>query len=223
MITPLPTDGYTQKPGCASLPFFGVQPTVITPEGKEIEGEWWLILSGLASVVFGVIMAARPGAGALAVLLCAASAAAHTWMFTPSRAHMEASTTRWAFRFPTSLDPTAHAHTRCIHTHSHKRARARARARFLTRARACGCARACLFGARSWRLSCTHARVCCIMHSRACAALCICARARQTRIISSSIIIIISYPLSLLRCAPRPSGYRVSGFGFRAWVVGLGV
>jgi acetyl-CoA synthetase len=38
MISPLPTAGYTQKPGCASLPFFGVQPTVITPEGKEIEG-----------------------------------------------------------------------------------------------------------------------------------------------------------------------------------------
>ena len=38
MITPLPTDGFTQKPGCASRPFFGVQPCIITPEGKEIEG-----------------------------------------------------------------------------------------------------------------------------------------------------------------------------------------
>ena len=38
MITPLPTEGFTQKPGCASRPFFGVQPVVITPEGKEIEG-----------------------------------------------------------------------------------------------------------------------------------------------------------------------------------------
>jgi uncharacterized membrane protein HdeD (DUF308 family) len=36
---------------------------------KEIKGEWWLILSGLASVVFGVIVLARPGAGALAMLL----------------------------------------------------------------------------------------------------------------------------------------------------------
>ena len=35
---------------------------------KEIEGEWMLILSGLASVVFGVLLMAHPGAGALAVL-----------------------------------------------------------------------------------------------------------------------------------------------------------
>ena len=35
---------------------------------KEIEGEWWMVLSGLASVLFGVIMIARPGAGAMAVL-----------------------------------------------------------------------------------------------------------------------------------------------------------
>ena len=35
---------------------------------KEIEGEWILGLAGLASVVFGVILVARPGAGALAVL-----------------------------------------------------------------------------------------------------------------------------------------------------------
>lgn len=35
---------------------------------KEIKGEWLLILSGLASVVFGVLLMARPGAGALAVL-----------------------------------------------------------------------------------------------------------------------------------------------------------
>ena len=35
---------------------------------KEIEGEWWMVLSGLVSVVFGVLMMARPGAGALAVL-----------------------------------------------------------------------------------------------------------------------------------------------------------
>ncbi len=36
---------------------------------KEIEGEWWLILSGLASALFGVVVLARPGAGALAMLL----------------------------------------------------------------------------------------------------------------------------------------------------------
>lgn len=35
---------------------------------KEIEGEWRLVLGGLASVVFGVILVARPGLGALAVL-----------------------------------------------------------------------------------------------------------------------------------------------------------
>ena len=35
---------------------------------KEIEGEWWLVLSGLASVLFGLIVMARPGAGAMALL-----------------------------------------------------------------------------------------------------------------------------------------------------------
>lgn len=35
---------------------------------KEIDNEWLLLLAGLASVVFGVMLAARPGAGALAVL-----------------------------------------------------------------------------------------------------------------------------------------------------------
>ena len=35
---------------------------------KEIEGEWSLVLSGLASVAFGVIVIAPPGAGALAML-----------------------------------------------------------------------------------------------------------------------------------------------------------
>jgi uncharacterized membrane protein HdeD (DUF308 family) len=35
---------------------------------KEIEGEWWMVLAGLTSVVFGVLMVARPGEGALAVL-----------------------------------------------------------------------------------------------------------------------------------------------------------
>ena len=35
---------------------------------QEIEGEFWLILSGLASVAFGVLAIARPGAGALSVL-----------------------------------------------------------------------------------------------------------------------------------------------------------
>ncbi len=35
---------------------------------KEIEGEFWLVLAGLASVVFGLLLVARPEAGALAVL-----------------------------------------------------------------------------------------------------------------------------------------------------------
>ena len=35
---------------------------------KDIEGELWLALSGLVSVVFGSLLLARPGAGALAVL-----------------------------------------------------------------------------------------------------------------------------------------------------------
>lgn len=35
---------------------------------KEIDNEWWLVLAGAASVIFGVLMIASPGAGALAVL-----------------------------------------------------------------------------------------------------------------------------------------------------------
>ena len=35
---------------------------------KEIEGEWWMALSGLVSVIFGVVVIAQPGEGALALL-----------------------------------------------------------------------------------------------------------------------------------------------------------
>jgi uncharacterized membrane protein HdeD (DUF308 family) len=35
---------------------------------KELQGEWLLILGGLASVAFGVMLIGNPGAGALAVL-----------------------------------------------------------------------------------------------------------------------------------------------------------
>ena len=38
MITPLPTKGFDQKPGCASLPFFGIQPVLITPEVTSSNG-----------------------------------------------------------------------------------------------------------------------------------------------------------------------------------------
>ncbi|MBZ5713798.1 HdeD family acid-resistance protein [Nannocystis pusilla] len=36
---------------------------------REIEGEWWLGLSGLAGVLFGVLMLMAPGAGALAMMI----------------------------------------------------------------------------------------------------------------------------------------------------------
>ena len=35
---------------------------------KEIEGEWWMILGGVVSILFGMSMLSRPGEGALAVL-----------------------------------------------------------------------------------------------------------------------------------------------------------
>jgi uncharacterized membrane protein HdeD (DUF308 family) len=35
---------------------------------KEIDNEWMLGLSGLASLIFGILMFVRPGAGALAVM-----------------------------------------------------------------------------------------------------------------------------------------------------------
>ena len=36
MITPLPVAGWSQKPGSATLPSFGVQPVILDTEGKEI-------------------------------------------------------------------------------------------------------------------------------------------------------------------------------------------
>mmetsp|Transcript_310 Transcript_310/g.418 ORF Transcript_310/g.418 Transcript_310/m.418 type:complete len:756 (+) Transcript_310:143-2410(+) len=38
MISPQPVKGFGQKPGSATLPFFGVQPTLLDKDGKEIEG-----------------------------------------------------------------------------------------------------------------------------------------------------------------------------------------
>jgi uncharacterized membrane protein HdeD (DUF308 family) len=34
----------------------------------EIQGEWWLIVNGIASVIFGALVVMFPGAGALAVI-----------------------------------------------------------------------------------------------------------------------------------------------------------
>ena len=36
---------------------------------NEIEGEWWLVASGVLSVLFGVLLVIWPGAGALAMVL----------------------------------------------------------------------------------------------------------------------------------------------------------
>ena len=37
MLTPLPLQGWKQKPGCAQRPFFGVQPVLLNPSSKEPE------------------------------------------------------------------------------------------------------------------------------------------------------------------------------------------
>ena len=39
MITPLPCADWRMKPGSATLPFFGVQPALITEKGEVLEGE----------------------------------------------------------------------------------------------------------------------------------------------------------------------------------------
>jgi len=36
---------------------------------KEIDNEWWLIASGVLSVIFGLVLALQPGVGALALIL----------------------------------------------------------------------------------------------------------------------------------------------------------
>jgi uncharacterized membrane protein HdeD (DUF308 family) len=36
---------------------------------NQIRGEWWLVLSGIVSVLFGALMMWAPGAGALALVL----------------------------------------------------------------------------------------------------------------------------------------------------------
>lgn len=38
MIMPLP-GGWTQKPGSATLPFFGVVPAIVDEQGNELEGK----------------------------------------------------------------------------------------------------------------------------------------------------------------------------------------
>jgi len=39
MITPMPTSGWAQKPGSASLPSFGAQPAILDAAGNELSGE----------------------------------------------------------------------------------------------------------------------------------------------------------------------------------------
>jgi len=46
----------------------GLQVMVAIRLRKEIEGEWMLALSGLVSIMFGVLIVLRPGAGAMAVI-----------------------------------------------------------------------------------------------------------------------------------------------------------
>jgi len=36
---------------------------------KQMTGEWWLVLSGVLSLVFGALLMLAPGAGALALVL----------------------------------------------------------------------------------------------------------------------------------------------------------
>lgn len=39
MITPLPGVTKPLKPGSATLPFFGVEPAIVTEQGEEVHGE----------------------------------------------------------------------------------------------------------------------------------------------------------------------------------------
>ena len=49
---------------------------------KEIQGEFWLFLAGLISVLFGVLLITRPGAGALGVIFYIGCWAIVTGLFT---------------------------------------------------------------------------------------------------------------------------------------------
>jgi uncharacterized membrane protein HdeD (DUF308 family) len=55
---------------------------------KEIDNEWWLILSGAVSVIFGVLILIAPGAGALGLIWAIAAysiAFGITWVFLAFR------------------------------------------------------------------------------------------------------------------------------------------
>ena len=62
---------------------------------KEIEGEWWLILAGVLSIVFGIILIGQPGVGALAVV----------WLIAWYSVLMGCSLIALAFRLKRHLHP----------------------------------------------------------------------------------------------------------------------
>ena len=67
------TSGFTD-----ALARFGDEIVAAVRLRKEIEGEWVLILAGLASVAFGVLLMARPGSGAVAAVRSSAPASCAT-------------------------------------------------------------------------------------------------------------------------------------------------
>ena len=64
-MTALSDDRQAGAPGPDVLGERGVGAHILS---DEIEGEWLFIVSGLFSVAFGVLLMAKPGAGALTVL-----------------------------------------------------------------------------------------------------------------------------------------------------------
>ena len=71
MITPLP-GSHPTKPGSATLPFFGVSPAILTPEGKRLEG----------NNVTGVLCIDRPWPGMARTIYGDHSRFLHTYLST---------------------------------------------------------------------------------------------------------------------------------------------